>query len=47
MKQVDPNNDGNVTFEAYMDFMARDIGEEDSARQVTDSFRVLAGDKVK
>ncbi|XP_039253856.1 alpha-actinin-1-like [Styela clava] len=44
-KEVDPNGMEYVTFEAFMDFMAKDVRVEDTAAQVTDSFRVLAGDK--
>lgn len=46
MEKVDPNKLGYVPFETFMDFMAKDTAVEDTAAQVNDSFRVLAGDKV-
>lgn len=45
MEKVDPNKLGYVPFETFMDFMAKDVAVEDTAAQVNDSFRVLAGDK--
>lgn len=46
MEQVDPNKLGYVPFETFMDFMAKDTAVEDTAAQVNESFKVLAGDKV-
>ena len=46
MTIVDPNSTGHVTFEAYLDFMTRETADTDTAEQVMDSFRILAGDKV-
>lgn len=43
---VDPNNSGYVTFDAFLDFMTRESTDTDTAEQVIDSFRILAGDKV-
>lgn len=45
MSIVDPNNFGAVTFEAFLDFMTREASDSDTAEQVMQSFRVLAGDK--
>jgi actinin alpha len=45
MSIVDPNNFGVVTFEAFLDFMTREATDTDTAEQVMQSFRVLAGDK--
>lgn len=45
MTIVDPNNTGHVTFEAFLDFMTRETADTDTAEQVMDSFRILAGDK--
>lgn len=45
MSEVDPNKLGYVTFETFMDFMVKDTSVEDTAAQVTESFRVLAGEK--
>jgi len=46
MSVVDPNNFGFVTFEAFLDFMTREATDNDTAEQVMQSFRVLAGDQV-
>ena len=46
MTIVDPNNTGHVTFEAFLDFMTRETADTETAEQVMDSFRILAGDKV-
>lgn len=42
---VDPNNSGFVHFDAFLDFMTRESTDTDTAEQVIDSFRILAGDK--
>ena len=46
MSIVDPNNTGHVTFQAFLDFMTRETADTDTADQVMESFRILAGDKV-
>lgn len=46
MTIVDPNNTGHVTFQAFLDFMTRETADTDTADQVMESFRILAGDKV-
>lgn len=46
MSIVDPNNTNHVTFQAFVDFMTREIADTDTADQVMESFRILAGDKV-
>ena len=46
MSIVDPNNSGYVTFEAFLDFMTRETADTDTAEQVMQSFKILAGDKV-
>uniref|UniRef100_A0A8C3N8Y7 Uncharacterized protein n=1 Tax=Geospiza parvula TaxID=87175 RepID=A0A8C3N8Y7_GEOPR len=46
MAVVDPNGSGSVTFQAFIDFMSRETTDTDTAEQVINSFRVLAGDKV-
>lgn len=43
---VDPNSSGYVQFDAFLDFMTRESTDTDTAEQVIDSFRILAGDKV-
>lgn len=45
MSIVDPNNTGYVTFDAFLDFMTRETTDTDTAEQIIDSFRILAGDK--
>lgn len=44
---VDPNSTGYVHFDAFLDFMTRESTDTDTAEQVIDSFRILAGDKVQ
>ena len=46
MVVVDPNGTGKVTFQAFLDFMTREMADSDTAEQVMESFRILAGDKV-
>lgn len=46
MAMVDPNGTGYVTFQAFLDFMTREMADTDTAEQVMESFRILAGDKV-
>lgn len=46
MTIVDPNGTGYVAFDAFLDFMTRESTDTDTAEQIIDSFRVLAGDKV-
>lgn len=45
MSIVDPNNTGYVHFDAFLDFMTRESTDSDTAEQIIDSFRILAGDK--
>jgi len=42
---VDPNSTGYTQFDAFLDFMTRENVDSDTAEQVIDSFRILAGDK--
>ncbi|XP_076031569.1 alpha actinin isoform X2 [Oratosquilla oratoria] len=42
---VDPNTTGFIQFDAFLDFMTRENVDADTAEQVIDSFRILAGDK--
>lgn len=46
MSIVDPNTSGFTQFDAFLDFMTRENVDSDTAEQVIDSFRILAGDKV-
>jgi len=45
MSIVDPNSTGYTQFDAFLDFMTRENVDSDTAEQVIDSFRILAGDK--
>lgn len=45
MAIVDPSNTGMVTFQSFIDFMTRESTDSDTADQVLESFKVLAGDK--
>ena len=46
MAIVDQNNTGHVTFDAFLDFMTRETTDTDTAEQVMQSFKILAGEKV-
>jgi len=46
MTMVDPNETGYVTFQAFLDYMTREMADTDTAEQVMESFRILAGDKA-
>ena len=46
MAIVDQNNTGFVTFDAFLDFMTRETTDTDTAEQVMQSFKILAGEKV-
>lgn len=46
MSIVDPSNTGMVTFQSFIDFMTRESTDSDTADQVVESFKVLAGDKA-
>ena len=43
---TDPNGTGYITFQAFLDYMTREMADTDTAEQVMESFRILAGDKV-
>jgi actinin alpha len=45
MSIVDPNGSSFITFDAFLDFMTRETADTDTAEQVMQSFRILAGDK--
>lgn len=45
MSVVDPNHSGYVTFDSFLDFMTRETADTDTAEQVMQSFKILAGDK--
>jgi len=43
--EIDPNETGFVSFEAFVDFMTREMVDQDTADQVMNSFKILAGEK--
>ncbi|XP_013778077.1 alpha-actinin-like [Limulus polyphemus] len=45
MNIVDPNNTNIVQFEVFLDFMTKESSDTDTAEQIIESFRILAGDK--
>jgi actinin alpha len=45
MALVDPNDTKMITFDAFLDFMSRENTDRDTADQIVDSFRILAGDR--
>ncbi|XP_004372849.1 alpha-actinin-2 [Trichechus manatus latirostris] len=45
MTLVDPNSQGTVTFQSFIDFMTRETADTDTAEQVIASFRILASEK--
>lgn len=45
MSQVDPNNMGYVTFEAFLSFMTKESSDVETAEQLLQAFKVLAGEK--
>ena len=46
LSKVDPNETGYVSLEAFIDFMTQETVDKDTAEQVSDSFKILAGDKA-
>ena len=46
MAMVDPTGSNTVTFQSFIEFMTRESTDSDTAEQVVESFRILAGDKV-
>ena len=44
--EIDPNETGSMPFEAFLDFMTKQMVDQDTADQVLNSFKVLAGNKV-
>lgn len=43
--EIDSNQSGYVSFEEFLDFMTKQMVDQDTATQVMDSFKILAGDK--
>ena len=47
MALVDPNRTGQVGFDAFVDFMTSEKTDQNTADQIIQSFRILAGDLVR
>ncbi|KAL3313307.1 Alpha-actinin-4 [Cichlidogyrus casuarinus] len=45
MQSADTDKRGFVTFESFVDFMTKEMSDQDSENQLLESFRLLAGDK--
>ena len=45
MSLVDPHQTGYINFQSFIDFMTRESTDSDTAEQVIESFKILAGDK--
>lgn len=45
-KEIDANESGHVSFEEFLDFMTKQMVDQDTVSQVMESFKILAGDKV-
>eukprot|EP01134_Creolimax_fragrantissima_P002532 CFRG2532T1 len=45
MLKVDPDKNGTVTFEAFVDFLSKDKQDATSSEQFKESFKIIAGDK--
>ena len=44
--EVDVNESGYVSFEEFVQFMTKEIVDQDTADQIMNSFKILAGEKV-
>eukprot|EP00128_Syssomonas_multiformis_P006864 Colp12_sorted_trinity150504_noHs@23769 len=45
MAVVDPEKTGSVQFDAFVDLMSKEDADKDSADQIKESFKIIAGDK--
>ena len=45
-EDIDPNQTGSATCNQFIEFMTRETVDQDTADQVMNSFKILAGDKV-
>lgn len=46
MKQLDPNSNGRIGFDVFVDYMTRELTDMDTSDQLLQSFRTISGDKV-
>lgn len=46
MKELDPSSQGYVTFDAFLNFMAQEQSGDDEQKQMVESFKTIAGEKV-
>ncbi len=44
--EIDANESGYVSFEEFLDFMTKQMVDQDTASQVMESFKILAGNRV-
>lgn len=47
MKQLDPNSNGTIGFDVFVDYMTRELTDMDTSEQLLQSFRTISGDKVR
>ncbi|ESO09557.1 hypothetical protein HELRODRAFT_97639 [Helobdella robusta] len=45
LQKVDPNHNGYVTFDAFLDFMTMENTDSDSPDQIIESFKILSGNQ--
>ncbi|OAF72134.1 F-actin cross-linking protein, partial [Intoshia linei] len=45
LADVDPKSTGSVSFSSFMNFMSKERGEANTADQIINSFKIIAGDK--
>lgn len=46
MKQLDPNSNGSIAFDVFVDYMTRELTDLDTSDQLLQSFRTISGEKV-
>ncbi|KAL5112020.1 Alpha-actinin sarcomeric [Taenia crassiceps] len=45
MKQLDPNSNGSIAFDVFVDYMTRELTDLDTSDQLLQSFRTISGEK--
>nr|CDS33844.1 alpha actinin sarcomeric [Hymenolepis microstoma] len=45
MKQLDPNSNGTIGFDVFVDYITRELTDMDTSEQLLQSFRTISGDK--
>ena len=46
MKRLDPNSNGSIAFDVFVDYMTRELTDLDTSDQLLQSFRTISGEKV-